>query len=58
MAQMRNVLLASTQPSLPPLLLIRAEAIRGFLDAHNVPAATAASADASAAVVRIICVRK
>jgi hypothetical protein len=43
---------------MPPLRLIRAEAIRAFLDAHKVPAATAQNADASKSVVRIICVRK
>ena len=58
MAEMRNVVLASTSPTLPPVRLIRAATIRGFLDAQNVPAVTAQNADASASVVRIICVRK
>jgi hypothetical protein len=59
MAEMRNAVVASTEPTLPPLLLVRPETIRGFLDAQHVPAAAAApSADASASVVRIICVRK
>ena len=38
MAEMRNAVLASTEPSMPPVRLIRAATIRGFLDAHNVPA--------------------
>ncbi len=58
MAEMRNAVLASIEPALPPLRLIRAETIRAFLDAHKVPAAAAHSADASKSVVRIICVRK
>lgn len=60
MAEMRNAVVASTEPTLPPLLLVRPETIRGFLDAQHVPSAAAAapSADASASVVRIICVRK
>ena len=59
MAEMRNVVVASTEPTLPPLLLVRSETIRGFLEAQHVPAVAAApSADASASVVRIICVRK
>ncbi|MDO8876617.1 MAG: serine protease [Pseudolabrys sp.] len=58
MAEMRNAVLASAKPAMPPLRLIRAATIRGFLDAHHVPAVTAQSGDTSASVVRIICVRK
>lgn len=58
MAEMRNAVLASIEPSVPPVRLIRAATIRGFLDANNVPAAAEQAADASASVVRIICVRK
>jgi hypothetical protein len=58
MAEMRNAVVASTEPTLPPLLLVRPETIRDFLDAQHVPATAAQSADASASVVRIICVRK
>lgn len=58
MAGMRNAVLASNAPVVPPVRLVRAATIRSFLDANNVPAATAQSADTSASVVRIICVRK
>ena len=58
MAEMRNAVLASIAPALPPLRLIRTETIRAFLEAHKVPVAAAHSADASKSVVRIICVRK
>ena len=58
MAEMRNAVLASIAPALPPLRLIRTETIRAFLEEHKVPAATAHNADASNSVVRIICVRK
>ena len=58
MAEMRNAVLASIEPSVPPVRLIRAATIRGFLDANNVTAVTEQTADASASVVRIICVRK
>ncbi len=59
MAEMRNAVVASTRPSMPPLRLISAATIRGFLDAQNVPASAAApGGDASASMVRIICVRK
>jgi trypsin-like peptidase len=55
--QMRDFVLASTEPSAPPVRLITAPAIRDFLAAHNVASATL-GADATAAIVRIICVRK
>jgi hypothetical protein len=61
MMQMRDFVLASTEASAPPVRLITAPAIRDFLAAHNVAPATqpgALGSDATAAVVRIICVRK
>jgi trypsin-like peptidase len=57
MMEMRNFVLASTEPAAPPVRLITAETIRAFLNAHNVPSATTGG-DARSAVVRIICVRK
>jgi hypothetical protein len=53
----RNFALASTEPTLPPVRLIGAAAIRDFLDQQHVPLAPAGG-DARAAAVRIICVRK
>jgi hypothetical protein len=61
MMQMRDFVLASTEASAPPVRLITTSAIRDFLAAHNVAPATQTAAlggDATAAVVRIICVRK
>jgi hypothetical protein len=65
MMQMRDFVLASTEASAPPVRLITAPTIRDFLAAHNVAPATQTTAqtaahggDATAAVVRIICVRK
>jgi len=52
----RNFVLASAQPTLPPVRLISAAAIRDFLDQHHVE--IGGTADARAAAVRIICVRK
>src|SRR6476646_3411792 len=57
MMEMRNFVLASTEPAAPPVRLITAETIRDFLAAHYVAPATEGS-DARSAVVRIICVRK
>ena len=57
MMQMRDFVLASTETSAPPVRLVPAPAIRDFLAAHNVAPATQAG-DATAAIVRIICVRK
>jgi len=57
MMQMRDFVLASTETSAPPVRLVTAPAIRDFLAAHNVTAATQGS-DAKASIVRIICVRK
>lgn len=53
----RNITLASAEPTLPPVRLIGAAAIREFLDQQRVPLAPA-DAGARAALVRIICVRK
>ncbi len=57
MMEMRNFVLASTEPAAPPVRLVTAETIRSFLTGHNVPPA-ASGGDARSAVVRIICVRK
>jgi hypothetical protein len=54
---MRDFVLASTESSAPPVRLITAPAIRDFLAANNVAPASQGG-DATAAVVRIICVRK
>jgi len=58
MAELRNAVLASIAPALPPVRLVRAETIRAFLDAHHVPAPSAQAAPARDAIVRMICVRK
>ena len=58
MMEMRNAVLASAEPSAPPVRLVTADTIRGFLEAHNVAAAPAQTGDARASVVRMICVRK
>ena len=58
MMAMSQAVLASVEASAPPVRLISAETIRGFLAAHHVAAAPAPSADAKASVVRVICVRK
>src|SRR5262249_37495915 len=57
MMQMRNFVLASTEPAAPPVRLIPAAAIRDFLAAHDVAASSQGNQadDAKAAVVRIIC---
>ena len=57
MMKMRSVVLASAEPVLPPVRLIDAATIRGFLSAQNVATVSAASGDARASIVRIICVR-
>jgi len=57
MMEMRNAVLASIEPSAPPVRLVTAEEIRGFLTAQHV-AISKASGDAKASVVRMICVRK
>jgi hypothetical protein len=58
LTEMRNFVLASTEPSAPPMRLVSADTIRAFLSAQNVDAAASATSDAKASLVRIICVRK
>ena len=58
MMEMGGAVLASIEASAPPVRLIAAETIRGFLAAHHVEAAPTQTGDAKASVVRIICVRK
>jgi hypothetical protein len=54
-----NAVLASTEPSAPPVRLISAETILGFLAAQKVARAAAVQdQDVRSSVVRIICVRK
>jgi hypothetical protein len=53
----RNFVLASADPSLPPVRLVTTKTIRDFLEQHHV-AANGGNADARKAAVRIICVRK
>ena len=57
MMQMRNFVVASLEPAIPPVRLINAETIRGFLAANNV-ATTPQGEDVRAAVLRLICVRQ
>ena len=58
MTEMRNAVLASTEPSAPPVRLVGAGTIRDFLTAQHIDAAATQAGDAKASVVRIICVRK
>src|SRR5450755_79706 len=58
MMAMSPTMLASVETSAPPVRLITAETIRGFLTAHQVQTAPTQTGDAKASVVRIICVRK
>jgi hypothetical protein len=58
MLEMRSAVLASAEPAAPPVRLVTAAKIGDFLAAHHVKTATAPGADAKAAVVRVICVRK
>ena len=58
MMEMRGAVLASVEAAAPPVRLVSAETIRAFLAAQNVPPAAAPVANAKAAVVRVICVRK
>jgi hypothetical protein len=53
----RNYELASIQPSVPPVRLITAAAIRAFLERHHV-AADGKLGNVRDAAIRIICVRK
>ncbi len=58
MLEMRSAVLASAEPAAPPVRLVTAAQIRDFLAAHHVKPVTEPGADAKAAVVRVICVRK
>ena len=58
MMEMGHAVRASVEASAPPVRLITAETIRGFLAAHDVQTAQTPTGDAKASVVRIICVRK
>lgn len=58
MTAMRNAVLASIQPSAPPVRLVRAEQIGAFLEAQHIAPPAVAAANPRDAVVRIICVRK
>jgi S1-C subfamily serine protease len=53
--EMRNVQLASAQPAAPPVRLIPADSIRGFLAANQITPAQ--GGDSAASIVRVICVR-
>jgi hypothetical protein len=57
MMQMRNFVVASLDPAIPPVRLITAETIRNFLASHKIVSAPQGD-DAKAAVVRLICVRQ
>ena len=58
MIEMRNAILASAASAPPPVRLVSALTIRAFLEARDVAPASMQSADAQAAIVRVICVRK
>jgi hypothetical protein len=59
MMEMGRAVLASVETaSVPPVRLVTADTIRTFLAMQHVPPASATTADARTAVVRIICVRK
>jgi hypothetical protein len=58
MIEMRNAVLASVAPAPPPVRLVSALTIRAFLEARNVAPVSRQNADARAAIVRVICVRK
>jgi hypothetical protein len=57
MMQMRNFVVASLDPAIPPVRLITVETIRNFLASHKIVSAPQGD-DAKAAVVRLICVRQ
>jgi len=57
MMETRNTVLASAEPTIPPVRLVPAETIREFLAGHHVSAAPDGG-DAKASVVRVICVRQ
>jgi hypothetical protein len=59
--EMRNAMLASAEPAAPPVRLVSAASIRGFLALRNIAVPQSAatnSAEARSAVVRVICVRQ
>jgi len=58
LTEMRNAVVASSEPAVPPLHLVSAATIRDFLSANHVVPTTTPTSDAKASVVRIICVRK
>lgn len=58
MMEIGHMVLASVEVSAPPVRLVSAETIRGFLNRHQVQQAPTQTRDAKASVVRIICVRK
>jgi hypothetical protein len=58
MMEMRNAVLASAEAAAPPVRLVTAQTIRGFLAAHNIAGADSPAADAKTSIVRMICVRK
>jgi hypothetical protein len=58
MMEMGQAVLASVEAAAPPVRLVSADTIRGFLAAQDVQTAQTPSGDAKASVVRIICVRK
>ena len=58
MMEMRNAVLASAEPAAPPVRLVTADTIRGFLAAHQIVSPDTQTGDAKASVVRMICVRK
>jgi hypothetical protein len=58
MMEMRNAVLASAEAAAPPVRLVTAQTIRGFLAANNIAGSNSLAADAKTAVVRMICVRK
>jgi len=60
MMETRSIMLASTDAAVPPVRLVPADTIRGFLAAHHVkpPQGGDDTANARGAVVRVICVRQ
>ncbi len=58
MMEMGNAVLASIEAAAPPVRLVSAETIAGFLSRHHVQTTQAQTAGAKASVVQIICVRK
>jgi hypothetical protein len=58
MMAMSGAVLASAESATPPVRLVKAETIRGFLAENHVQPGQTQPGDAKASVVRIICVRK